>query len=103
MNQSKLLSLDVNFYISFQFDGEKLTAISMSPDGTLEGPALNSRYNEIQKALVNKLGHPHNPLRSIMNYLDPDSRSNCWQSNGIRIEHDLQNRFGMEEIVTIEL
>lgn len=101
--KSKMLSLDVDFFIAFHFNGEKLIAITMSPDMALEGSALYSRYNEIQKALENELGHPHNRLQLIMNLLDPDSRLARWQSNGIKIEHYLLNRFEMEEIINIEL
>ena len=101
--KSKLLSLDVDFFISFQFSGEKLIAITMSPNTALEGKALNCRYNKIQKALENELGSPHNRLRSIMNLLDPDNRLSYWQRDGIKIEHYLLNRFGMEEIINIKL
>lgn len=101
--KSKLLSLDVDFSISFQFSGEKLIAITMSPNKALEGKALYYRYNKIQKALENELGHPHNRLRSIMNLLDPDNRLFCWQRDGIKIKHYLLNRFGMEEIINIKL
>ena len=101
--KSKLLSLDVDFFISFQFSGEKLIAITMSPNTVLEGKALDCRYNKIQKALENELGHPHNRLRSIMNLLDPDNRLSYWQRNGIKIKHYLLNRFGMEEIINIKL
>ncbi len=58
--KSKLLSLDTKFSIAFHFNGEKLIAITVSPDMYLEGKALYSRYKEIQKALENELGHPHN-------------------------------------------
>lgn len=75
----------------------------MSPDTALEGKALYSRYNEIQRALENELGHPHNRSQIIMNLLDPDNRVARWQSNGIKIEHYLLNRFGMEETINIEL
>ena len=101
--RSKLLSLDVDFFISFQFSGEKLIAITMSPNAVLEGKALDCRYNKIQKALENELGHPHNRLRSIMNLLDSDNRLSYWQRDGIKIEHYLLNRFGMEEIINIKL
>ncbi len=101
--KSKLLSLDIVFSISFQFSGEKLITVMMSPDAVSEGKALDCRYNKIQKALVNELGHPHIQLRSIMNLLDPDNRLSYWRKDGIRIEHYLMNRFGMEEIIKIEL
>lgn len=101
--QSNMFSLDVNFLISFYFDGEKLIAIIMSPDTVLNGRALYSRYNKIQKALENQLGHPRNHLRLIMDLIDPDSRLAYWQSNGMKIEHYLVNRFGMEDIIHIEL
>ena len=101
--KSKLLSLDVDFFISFQFSGEKLIAITMSPNTALEGKTLDCRYKKIQKALENELGHPHNRLRSIMNLLDPDNRLSYWQRDGIKIEHYLLNRFGMEEIINIKL
>lgn len=101
--KSKLLCLDTEFSIAFHFNVEKLIAITMSPDMALEGKALYSRYNEIQKALENELGHPHNRSRLIMNLLDPDNRLARWQSNGIKIEHYLLNRFGMEEMISIEL
>lgn len=101
--KSKLLSLDVDFFISFQFNGEKLIDITMSPNTALEGKVLDCRYNKIQKALENELGHPHNRLRSIMNLLDPDNRLSYWQRDGIKIKHYLLNRFGMEEIINIKL
>ena len=102
--KSKLLSLDVDFFISFQFSWEKLIAITMSPNNTaLEGKALDFRYNKIQKALENELGHPHNRLRSIMNLLDPDNRLSYWKRDGVKIKHYLLNRFGMEEIINIKL
>lgn len=101
--KSKILSLDVVFFISFQFNGEKLIAITMSPNTALEGKALVCRYNKIQKALENELGHPHNRLRSIMNLLDPDNCLSYWKRDGVKIKHYLLNRFGMEEIINIEL
>lgn len=101
--KSKILALDIDFYIDFQFKGEKLTALTMSPDMALEGKALHSRYNVIQKALENELGHSHNFLLTITNLLAPDSRLIRWHKNGIVIEHYLLNRFGMEEIINIEL
>ena len=101
--KSRLLSLDVDFFISFQFSGEKLIAIMMSPNAALEGKALDCRYNKIQKALEKELGHPHNRLRSIMNLLDPDNRLSYWQRDGIKIKHYLLNRFGMEEVINIKL
>lgn len=101
--KSKLLFLDVDFFISFQFSGERLIAITISPNAVLEGKTLDYRYKKIQKALENELGHPHNRLRSIMNLLDPDNRLSYWQKDGIKIEHYLLNRFGMEEIISITL
>ena len=100
---SKLFSLDVVFFVSFQFNGEKLIAITMSPNIALEGKALVNRYNNIQKALENELGHPHNRWRSIMNILDADNRISFWKREGIKIKHYLLNRFGMEEIINIKL
>lgn len=101
--KSKLLSLDVDFFVSFQFSKEKLISITISPDTALEGKALDCRYRIIQKALEKELGHPKKRLRSIMNLLNPDNRSSCWQSEGVKIEHYILNRFGMEEIISIEL
>ena len=101
--KSKLLFLDVDFFISFQFSGERLIAITISPNTTLEGKTLDCRYKKIQKVLENELGHPHNRLRSIMNLLDPDNRLSYWKKDGIKIEHYLLNRFGMEEIINITL
>ena len=49
--KSKLLSLDVDFFISFQFSGEKLIAVTMSPNKALEGKTFYCRYKRIQKAL----------------------------------------------------
>ena len=98
--KSKILSLDIVFTIAFQFCGERLVAITMSPDTTDND--LYSRYNEIQKALERELGHPRRGLRSIMNLLVPDSRLESWRANGVRIEHYLLNRFGMEEIIDIK-
>ena len=101
--KSKLLFLDVNFFISFHFSGERLIAITISPNEVLEGKALYCRYKNIQKALENELGHPHNWLRSIMNLLDSDNRFSYWQKDGMKIEHYLLNRFGMEESINITL
>lgn len=101
--KSKLLSLDVTFYISLQFDGEKLLTITMSPNISLEGKSLFYRYSKIQKALKNELGYPCYRLKSIFYLLDPENRSSYWMRNGIRIEHFLLNRFGMEEIINIKL
>jgi len=101
--RSKLLHLDVDFSISFQFSGEKLIAITISPNPALEGRTLDCRYKNIQKALENELGHPHNRLMTIMNLLNPDNRLSYWQRDGIKIEHYLLNRFGMEEIISIKL
>lgn len=101
--ESKLLSLDVNFFISFQFDGNKLIAITLAPNTALEGETLDYRYNKIQKALEKELGHPRNRLRSIINLLDPENRLSYWQRDGIKIEHYLLNRFGIEEIINIKL
>lgn len=101
--KSKLLSLNINFYISFQFNGDKLITITISPDTTLEGKAVGCRYNKIQKALETELGHPHNWLRAIMNLLDPDNRLSYWRINGVKIKHYLFDRFGMEEVINIEL
>ncbi|HAU87213.1 MAG TPA: hypothetical protein DCW90_17520 [Lachnospiraceae bacterium] len=101
--KSKLLSLNVDFFISFQFSGERLISITMSPNTALEGKTLDFRYKKIQKALENELGHPHNWLGTIMNLVDPDNRSSYWQKDGIKIEHYLLNRFGMEEIINIKL
>ena len=101
--KSKLLSLDVGFFISFQFSGERLIAITMSPSTALEGKPLDCRYKKIQKALEKELGHSHNWLRSVMNLLDPDNRLSYWQRDGIKIKHYLLNRFGMEEIINIKL
>ena len=99
--KSKLLSLDVTFCISFQFDDENLIAITMTPDTNLEGKTLFSRYGKIQKALESELGHPCNYFRKIMNLLDPQNRSSYWFRNGVKVEHYLLNRFGMEEIINI--
>ena len=52
--KSKLLSLDIDFFISFLFDSEKLIAITISPDQVLDGAALSCRYGKIQKALENE-------------------------------------------------
>ena len=101
--KSKLLSLDVDFFISFQFSEEQLVAITISPCMSLEGKSLGCRYKKIQKALENELGRPHNRLSSIMNFLDSENRLSYWQRDGIKIEHLLLNRFGTEEIINIKL
>ena len=101
--KSKLLSLDVDFFISFQFSGERLISVTMSPNIALEGKALDCRYKKIQKALINELGYPHNWVGIIVNLLDPDNRIAYWKKDGIKIEHYLLNRFGMEEIINIKL
>ena len=86
---SKLFSLDIDFFVSFQFRGEKLIAVTMSPNTTSEDKTLDCRYNKIQKTLENELGYPHNRMRSIMNLLDPDNRFSYWHRDGIKIEHYL--------------
>lgn len=101
--KSKMFSLDANFFIAFHFNGEKLIAITIAPDVVLEGSALYCRYNYVQGALENELGRPHNRLRFILDLLDPDSRLSRWQRNGIKVEHYLLNRFGMEEVINIKL
>ena len=101
--KSKLLSLDIVFYISFQFSGEKLLAVTMSPDTTLEGKSLMRRFGKIQKALENELGYPYNRLMTIIYLLDSENSSFYWLRNGMRIEHYLLNRFGIEEIVSVKL
>lgn len=101
--KSKVLSLDIVFNIIFQFRDEKLISIMMSPDKFLEGEDLYLRYDEIQMVLVKELGigNTFNPLQVIINVLVPDSRSFCWKKKGAKIEHYLLNRFGMEEIISI--
>ena len=101
--KSKLLLLDIVFYISFQFDDEKLIAITMSPDTALDGKRLFLRYKKIQKAMETSLGYPSNRLQKLIYLLAPESSSYYWINNGIKIEHYLLNRFGMEETIRINL
>lgn len=101
--KSSLLSLEELFYVSFQFEGEKMIAITMSPCIAVEGKELNSRYKKIQTILENELGRPYNRWRLIMNFLDPDNRLSYWMRDGRKIEHYLQDRFAMEEIINIKL
>ena len=101
--KSKILSLDFSFYISCQFDDEKMIAITMSPNTALEGKCLLRRYRIIQKALEYELGPPRNRLRSIMCVFDPENRSSYWMRNDIKIEHYLSSRFGTEENINIQL
>ena len=99
--KSKLFSLDSSFSIVFNFNIEKLIAISIFPEGGLEGEAFRSRYNKIQKALEKELGYPNNPLRLIMNLLNPNGWRAYWYNNGTTIEHYILDRFGMEEFIDI--
>ena len=101
--KSKMFSLDAIFIIAFHFSGEKLTSITISPDTAIEGKALYFRYVKIQKALENELGRPHNRSWLIMDLLNPNYRLARWQGNGFKIEHYLLDRFGMEEIIDINL
>ena len=101
--KSKMFSLDILFYVSLRFKEDKLIAITMSPNTALEGKPLYCRYNKIQAALQNQLGFPHNSLRLIMNLLDPDNSLASWRRKEVRIKHYLLNRFGMEEIISIDL
>lgn len=100
--KSKLMSLDVDFFISFEFSEERLISLTMSPITALEGKTLRCRYKKIQRALRNELGFPHNWWELMLNLLDPDNRVSCWQKDGIKIKHYLLNRFGMEEIINID-
>ena len=101
--KSRILSLDMNFYISFRFKHESLIAVSMSPEGYLEGRRLHDRYRKIQKVLKDVLGRPGNIVQMLYNYLNPDGSSFYWVDDGVRITHVLQERFGMEEIITFNL
>ena len=101
--KSKILLLDIEFFIFFKFECQKLTSISMAPGLILEGKALYSQYSKVQKSLVKELGYPHNVLMSIMNFLVPDSRTAQWRCNGGKIEHYLLDRFRVEEIISIKL
>ena len=100
---ANIFSLNIDFSIDFCFDKEKLIAIMMSPKPFLEGRLLYSRYNEIQKVLENELGHMHHPFQFLVNLLAPDGRLARWRRNGIKIEHYLLNRFGMEEIIQLTM
>ena len=101
--RSKLFSLDLVFRVGFQFRGEKLTAVHMSPEETLEGDALYARFRTVQGALERSFGRPFQPLQSIMNLLNPDGSLCRWQKDGIMIEHSLQDRFGMEENASLRI
>lgn len=101
--KSKMWSLDMAFFLSFEFDGDTLQTVTVVPDQALEGRELYARYKTVQKALERELGHPCRFGRSIMNVFDPDGRTSTWQSGGIKVEHFLQNRLSMEEIIQIKL
>lgn len=103
MIESTMLSLDIRFFIFFQFEGERLLSVSMEPQAYLEGSALHARYRIIQKALKNELGRPHNPWDGIMNLFNPDSQKNWWKVGQISIEHLLYDHFGPEEPIYIKL
>lgn len=103
MIKSNLLSLDVEFYIYFHFDSERIVAITMSPDKALQEEEMFSRYEIIQKALEVKLGIPENAMRLIMRIVDPHSRFSRWNKEGICIEHYIIDRFGLEDIISIKL
>ena len=101
--RSKMWSLDMAFFLSFEFDGDTLQTVTVVPDQALEGRELYARYKTVQKALERELGHPCRFGRSIMNVFDPDGRTSTWQSGGMKVEHSLQNRLSMEEIIQIKL
>ncbi|MDD6259650.1 MAG: hypothetical protein PUA74_00995 [Clostridiales bacterium] len=102
--KSRILLLDITFLIFLEFDGEKIISVAMLPDRALEGKALYSRFSAIQKALKKELGSPDNGLlESLMNWLVPDGRSARWRREGVAVKHYLRDRFGMEEIIHIEL
>ena len=100
---SCLWSLGSAFLIVFHFRGERLTSITLSPEKALEGGALFARYEVIQKAMEAEYGRPRHPLQTILNVLDPDHPSSRWHRDGVRIEHFLLDRFGMEERIRILL
>lgn len=101
--KSKMFSFDADFLIALHFEGEKLIDITIVPEVMLEGKAMYYRYREIQQVLERELGRPSNRLRFILDYLNPDCQLSRWQRNGMKIEHYLLNRFGMEEIISIQL
>ena len=69
-----------------------------------EGSTLYSRYQIIQHALEKEFGNPgYHPLRSLLNLLNPDGTIMRWKKQGLIIEHSLQDRFGMEENVSITI
>lgn len=101
--KSKMFSFDADFLVALHFEGEKLIDITIVPEVMLEGKAMYYRYREIQQVLERELGRPGNRLRFILDFLNPDCQLSRWQRNGMKIEHYLLNRFGMEEIISIQL
>lgn len=101
--RSRLFALDIDFYLSFVFAREKITRIIISPCVSLEGKALCSRYNKIQKALISRYGFPSNRIGAIINLLDRDNSYSRWKNKGVEIEHYLVDRFGAEETIKIQL
>lgn len=102
--KSKLLALNIDFYISCQFVGEKMIAVTMAPDTYLEGKGLRCRYNKIQKAMEKELGRPWNQqvLWNIL-ILGWASVHPYWMYNGIKIEHYIEDRFGPTDTINIKL
>lgn len=101
--KSRLFALDIDFYLSFVFVCEKITQIIISPCESLEGNALYSRYNKIQKALISRYGFPSNHIWAIINLLDRDNSYSYWRNKDMEVKHYLMDRFGMEETIKIQL
>ena len=95
--KSKLLLLDVVFYVSCYFDSEKLIAVTISPDTNLEGKSLICRYNKIQRAMESELGYPRNRWWSIICLFAHENRSFYWEKNGVKIEHYILKKNGTSE------
>ena len=101
--KSKLFSLDIEFFVSFEFEDERLIVIVASPCGVANNDDIKRRYNDIQKTLEKELGKPLNPLHLIINLLNPNEQLISWKKHKLKIRHFLFDRFGMEERIEIRI
>lgn len=99
---SKILSLSYDFCINFQFIGEKLNTLIISPVDYKENKALYSRYKEIQKKLEKEIGVTCNILYYIGNWLNPRGSIFRWNKGNIEVKHYIFEHFVMEEHIQIK-
>lgn len=99
---SKLLSMNCCFWIALHFNFEDLTTVSITPNEVPNDlKKVRLHYWEVQKKLKNILGKVNQKKSIIMEFFDPNNLYNSWTVDGVCIEHKLNNRFGMEEIISI--